>query len=337
MTSISPQASIAAQIDLNSYDKFVVAFSGGKDSTAALLHLLKVGVPKHKIELWHHDIDGREGSTLMDWACTRSYCQAFSTSFGLPIYFSWREGGFEREMLRKDSLTGSVFFETPDGLQNKPSQDREQYKNTRLKFPQVSADLSIRWCSSYLKIDVLSTAIRNQTRFDGIKTCVVTGERGEESAARAKYKVFEPHRADLRDGLKVQRHIDHYRPILEWTEKLVWETIELFKVHAHPAYYLGFSRVSCLFCIFGNANQFASAKFVDPLRFSKLPAYEKMFGLTVKRKTDLDTLAASGSVYREMNEHYLNLSRSENYNDEIILADWHLPKGAYSKDGCGPK
>jgi hypothetical protein len=61
-----------------------------------------------------------------------------------------------------------------------------------------------------------------------------------------------------------------------------------------------------------------------------------MFGLTVKRKTDLDTLAASGSVYREMNEHYLNLSRSENYNDEIILADWHLPKGAYSKDGCGP-
>jgi len=41
---------------LASYDKYIVAFSGGKDSIALVLYLLSVGVPTHKIELWHHDM-----------------------------------------------------------------------------------------------------------------------------------------------------------------------------------------------------------------------------------------------------------------------------------------
>jgi hypothetical protein len=30
---------------------------------------------------------------------------------------------------------------------------------TRLKFPQVSADLNVRWCSAYLKIDVMARVL----------------------------------------------------------------------------------------------------------------------------------------------------------------------------------
>jgi hypothetical protein len=37
------------------YDHVVVAFSGGKDSTAAFLHLLECNIPKSRIELWHHE------------------------------------------------------------------------------------------------------------------------------------------------------------------------------------------------------------------------------------------------------------------------------------------
>jgi tRNA(Ile)-lysidine synthase TilS/MesJ len=53
------------QPNLTSYDKIIVYFSGGKDSLACLLHLLEQGVDPAKIELWHHEIDGREGSELM--------------------------------------------------------------------------------------------------------------------------------------------------------------------------------------------------------------------------------------------------------------------------------
>ena len=37
---------------------------------AALLRLLDLGVDRDRLELWHHDVDGREGSTLMDWPFT---------------------------------------------------------------------------------------------------------------------------------------------------------------------------------------------------------------------------------------------------------------------------
>lgn len=102
------------EIDAHSYDYYIIAFSGGKDSLACLLHLLDLGVPKEKIELWHHLIDGREGSTLMDWPVTESYCEAIAKAFSLPIYFSWKEGGFEREMLRENARTAPTRFQAPD-------------------------------------------------------------------------------------------------------------------------------------------------------------------------------------------------------------------------------
>lgn len=55
--------------DLHSYDRYIVSFSGGKDSTALLLFLLDNGVPREKIELWHQEIDGR-GPSLFDWEVT---------------------------------------------------------------------------------------------------------------------------------------------------------------------------------------------------------------------------------------------------------------------------
>lgn len=59
------------------YDRFVVAFSGGKDSVALVLHLIELGIPRDKIELHHHDIDGH-GPTFMDWDITPAYCRAFA-------------------------------------------------------------------------------------------------------------------------------------------------------------------------------------------------------------------------------------------------------------------
>ena len=44
-------------LPLEEYDLIIVLFSGGKDSTACYYKLLELGVPKEKIELWHHDIE----------------------------------------------------------------------------------------------------------------------------------------------------------------------------------------------------------------------------------------------------------------------------------------
>lgn len=302
---------------------------------ACILSLLEQGADKNKIELWHHDVDGREGSTLMDWPATRSYCRAVSNALNIPIYFSWLTGGFEREMNRNNQLKAATKWQNPDGTISQAGGTRGK-KNTRKKFPQVSADLSVRWCSAYLKVDVCISAIRKQQRFDGIKTLLVTGERAEESSARANYKVFEVDKSDNRNG-RHKRHVDRFRAVHSWTEAEVWNIIERWRVRPHPAYLAGFGRVSCQFCIFGNPDQWASAREISPARFEAIANYETEYDVTINRKENVTSRADRGKAY-DMSTEEINSCRSEEYNQTIIMDDgesWTLPKGAFS-DSCGP-
>jgi 3'-phosphoadenosine 5'-phosphosulfate sulfotransferase (PAPS reductase)/FAD synthetase len=324
-------------MDLNSYDHYIVATSGGKDSQACILHLLECGIPKDKIELWHHLVDGREGSTMMDWPITEDYVQKFGDSLGLKVYFSWKQGGFEREMLRENSRTAPTTFEMPEddniiecsvgGIRGKNS--------TRRKFPQVTASLSQRWCSAYLKIDVCTAAINNQIRFRDKRTLVVTGERAEESAARANYKEFEPDRSDNRDGKRIKRHVDHWRPVHSWSEKEVWDIIERFKINPHPAYRLGWGRLSCIKCIFGSDNQWATINQIDPKGFNKIGQYEKEFGLTIHRTRSVYDRIIKGSPYPNLDPEIVKLGLNKFFTEEIILRDWVIPCGAFGEN-AGP-
>ena len=125
-------------MDLYGYDKYIVSFSGGKDSTALLLFLLDNGIPKDRIELWHQDIDGK-GRTLFDWEVTPDYCRKLGEAFGVPVFFQWKVGGFEREMLREDSLTAPICYELPDGSVQRVGGTKGK-PSTRRKFPQASPD-----------------------------------------------------------------------------------------------------------------------------------------------------------------------------------------------------
>lgn len=313
------------------YDKYIVAFSGGKDSLACFLHLLDIGVPLEKVELWHHEIDGR-GDVLFDWEVTPAYCRAFAQAFEVPIYFSWREGGFEREMTRFNCRTAPTCFEDENGnIVRVGGQGGKE--TTRRKFPQISPDLTVRWCSGYLKIDVCAAAIRNQARFNHKRTLLITGERGEESKARSRYAILEPDRSDARNG-RSARHIDHWRPIRDWKEQQVWDIIRDYCVRVHPAYYLGWSRVSCKFCIFGGARQFASAFQISPAQGQKLIDYETSFGVTMKRNMTLAELVSRGKPY-DMEQAMVDLALSEEYTEPIFMEEWHLPAGAFGEN-CGP-
>jgi len=311
------------------YDHVIVAFSAGKDSTACFLHLLEIGTPLAKIELWHHEIDGHEGSTLMDWPSTPAYCRRFAEAFHVPMYFSWREGGFEREMLRNETATGPVHWQNPDGTIG--SAGGKGPPGTRLKFPQVSADLSVRWCSAYLKVDVCAAAIRNQPRFIGKKVLLLSGERAEESPCRARYKEFENDRSN-----SLKRSVHRWRPIHGWTEHEVWDIMARYKINPHPAYRLGWSRLSCRGCIFGMADQWAALRSVDPSGFDKISAYEKQFGKTIQRKNSIIELAEKGKPYAECIDcETVAEAMNKQWSGPIIISEWKQPAGAYRHSG-GP-
>ena len=323
---------------LSAYDRFVVGFSGGKDSLACLLHLLDSGVDRSRIELWHHEIDGREGSALMDWPSTPAYCRRVAAALEVPIYFSWKIGGFEREMLRYMQTTAGCKFEMPGGEVGEAGGKSNSPGCTRNAFPQVIADLTTRWCSAYLKIDVGVMALRNQPRFNHSKTLFVTGERAQESPARARRGDFENHKADARSG-KLGRHIDHWRPVHSWTTEQVWNIVRAHGILPHPAYRLGWGRLSCMKCIFGSAAQWATVRQIDPEGFELVARYEEQFGITIQRECSVRQLAEMGTPYpaATVNPDLVKQAMNPFWDEPVLIlpGQWQLPAGAFG-ESCGP-
>ena len=323
--------------ELGGYDRVLVAFSGGKDSLACLLHLLDCGVPAARIELHHHAVDG-EGEAFMDWPCSRAYCAAVAKAFGLPLYVSFRIGGFRREMDRLDAPTAPIRWEGPDETSGIAG-GRSGRLGTRGCFPQVSADLSVRWCSPVLKIDVFDAVIRAQDRFLDGRTLVVTGERAEESPGRSRYPAFAPHRTDTRGGTRRARCVDHWRPVHGWSETKVWEAIGRYGVVPHLAYQLGWGRLSCLSCIFGSPDQWATIRAVFPRRFALIAQCERQSRRTIQRRASIEAIADRGRPYpAALNQPGLvALAERADWPLPILVdpADWSLPAGAFG-DAAGP-
>ncbi len=316
--------------DWSAFERIVVAFSGGKDSLACLLRLLDLGVPKDKLELWHHDVDGREGSGLMDWPVTADYCRKVAEHFDIPCYFSWKKGGFEGEMLRDDAPTQATAIELPGGEVIEVG--GKGPRNTRMKFPQVSADLKVRWCSAYLKVDVGTKVFANDPRFQsGGRFLLVTGERREESKARSRYAEIEKDRACTKS-----RNVLRWRAVIDFSEQEVWDLIEKHQVRVHPAYELGFGRVSCMACIFGSRDQWAAVKELDEKRFEKIAQYEERFGLTIKRNESVREQADKGtSLVADKPAELKDSAMNRKFKFNILDNNWELPSGAFQECG-GP-
>ena len=166
---------------LEEYEKIIVLFSGGKDSLACVLDLLERGVPRERIELWHHDIDGGHPDRKMDWPVTQAYVRAVSEYLGLVLRTSWRVNGFWGEVYRMGASWPIQYTEPDSGIvrecklsekQIRSAQLREavlssveqaelEQMGRRMKFPAKSGNLATRWCSSILKIMVADSVIRN--------------------------------------------------------------------------------------------------------------------------------------------------------------------------------
>ena len=170
-------------LPLEEYDLIVVLISGGKDSVACYLKLIELGVPKEKIEFWHHDIDGGHPTRRMDWKCTQNYVKALANAEGVKLRVSYRVNGFFGELYRIGASEPIEWIDPDTGeirqcklssnylkcreLKEQATEEMEELLKQygyRMKFPAKTGDLSRRWCSAYLKICVADTVVSNLDR-----------------------------------------------------------------------------------------------------------------------------------------------------------------------------
>lgn len=201
--------------------------------------------------------------------------------------------------------------------------------STRQKFPAVAADLRTRWCSSTVKIDVLSRIVSNNPKYATGNFIVCPGERRQESKNRAKYLEAEKYRAYTR-----KRNIIQYRPIIDWTEEQVWSIIETYKVQAHPCYHLGWTRCSCQTCIFSSSDVWASIFEINPEKVFQLITIEEAINHTIYDKTPLMDKVKKGKSFVDWDNFWVSQATVE-FTLPIINENWSLPKGAYGENSCG--
>jgi 3'-phosphoadenosine 5'-phosphosulfate sulfotransferase (PAPS reductase)/FAD synthetase len=208
----------------------------------------------------------------------------------------------------------------------------------RHKFPAKGSTHNGRWCSGSLKASVQDsvTSCLERTK-ENVKVLVVSGERRGESRGRSMYNEMELHRTNAEK--KAHRTVHQWRPVIDYSEKDVWEVMKRHKANPHPCYRAGWNRCSCAQCIFSTPPLFAGIRELYPDEYEKLRQDEIILGFTLDNKCDLDTFVgdAKSCVYwgDEAAIHSL-VSGEFTVDDVYVKGAWMYPAGAFHGAEGGP-
>lgn len=137
-----------------------------------------------------------------------------------------------------------------------------------------------RQCTSDLKRGPIEREIRRylkaNPRFAGlVVNCM--GMRAEESANRARLDTFKVNAGNSKAG----RQWYDWLPIHHLVLDQVWDEIRRAGQEPHPAYALGMSRLSCIFCIMASDRDLTIAAENNPRLYARYADLERRTGRTM--------------------------------------------------------
>lgn len=249
LTLLSPQAELTYPVEtspmidslLQRNAPVALGVSGGKDSGAMSLavnsYLDEIGYRGPRI-LIHSDL-GR-----VEWRESLPMCQRLADRLGLELVVVRRQAG--------DLL---------DRWKVRWQNNCQRYANleiVRLILPWSTP--SMLFCRSELKAAIICRELIQ--RFPKQAIISGTGIRREESTTRANAPISVP-QARLTNTAHQTSGID-WHPIAAWSLEQVLAYHQLRQFPLHEGYAMGMSRISCAFCILGNAGDLAvSAACLD--------------------------------------------------------------------------
>lgn len=146
----------------------------------------------------------------------------------------------------------------------------------RGRFPSPS----VRWCTSDYKRSPIERELRRylkaHPRFRGMLINAM-GMRAQESTARARQS---PWKRSTRNS-KAGRSWFDWLPIFDLDEEQVFGVIRDAGQLPHPAYAMGMSRLSCVFCIMASRADLRTAARLQPPLYRRYARLERRIGHTL--------------------------------------------------------
>ena len=146
----------------------------------------------------------------------------------------------------------------------------------RGRFPSPS----VRWCTSDFKRGPIERELRRylkaHPRFGG-RIVNAMGMRARESAARARRDPWTRNARNSRAG----RSWYDWLPVFDLDEDQVFRVIRDAGQAPHPAYAMGMSRLSCVFCIMASRGDLRTAARLQPRLYRAYAALERRIGHTL--------------------------------------------------------
>lgn len=148
------------------------------------------------------------------------------------------------------------------------------------KYKRLPSGLA-RFCTSELKTRPITKFIKNYMTQNGFTKAInCMGIRAEESAARAKKESFKVSKISTK-----AHSIYEWYPLFNFTVGDVWFEIKKAGQQPHELYSKGFSRLSCVFCVFGRVEEHKMAAKMRPELFQRMAALEVELGRTIRLKS----------------------------------------------------
>lgn len=245
--------------------------SGGKDSTALVLHMLEFGVP----------FEGVFADTGNEHPWTVDFVQELSHRTGIKIHmvkaeFTDAEFAKKRDFIRNTWPKQGV----PDHICERAHKWTFSEGNPfldicilRSGFPAAKG----RFCTDRLKIRPIHEQVFQSIWDRGDIVLNWQGIRREESPARAAMDPFQ------RLIGKGEGEYWAVRPLLDWTLNDVWRMHKRHGINPNNLYKYHQTRVGCMDCIFATKQDIATTAEFFPEHIDKIERWERRVGLVTKR------------------------------------------------------
>jgi 3'-phosphoadenosine 5'-phosphosulfate sulfotransferase (PAPS reductase)/FAD synthetase len=205
--------------EIRDFETYIVAYSGGKDSTATLLWA-REHLPREKLRFVFCD-------TGAEWPETYEYLGYIERELKIEIEriragdreMPPTRSGQERDIL---SIQGYTLFEKI---------------RLRGKWPNPA----YRYCTAYLKQWPIRLYVRELPN-----PLQISGIRAEESQSRSERVIFDP------QGNKTGGPM--FYPVLDWSERQVWDYLRAHHILPNPVYNYA-TRCGCWCCIMGRDDE----------------------------------------------------------------------------------